>query len=110
MQNQDARKEALRSNRIEGKAEVDRIFEVSINPRRTPYGPFSLELISLPKWTGFLLKNAYDNWAELCNALDRLGIAENEKMSILNCVDRGGRYQILGLRVPREIAIAFGGG
>ena len=91
-----------------GELQVDRRYDVSINPRTTPFGPYSLDLIPSPKWTGLLPKNTYANRAELRDALDRLGIVDNEKISILHFLDQGNIYRILSFPVPDEVAITFG--
>lgn len=87
---------------------MDRTYTVSINPRRTPYRPYALDLIPSPKWTDRLPNNTYANWAELSDALGRLGIADNEKISIRHLLDRGDIYRILSFSVPDEVATTFG--
>ena len=87
---------------------MDRSYELSINPQTAPFGPYSLDLIPAPKSTGLLTKNTYANRVELSDALDRLGIEDSEKISILHFLDRGDIYRILSFPVPDEVAITFG--
>ena len=89
---------------------MDRIYEVSINPKPHPFGVYSIDLAPLPDWTGRIRKSTYANRAELSEALDRLGIVDNNKTSILSCVDRGDIYRILRFPVPHDTAITFGVG
>jgi hypothetical protein len=95
-------------NCIQWSRKVERRYDVSINPRSTRYGAYSFDLAPSVKRTVILLKNTYANKAELCSALDRLGIADEEKISILYHLDRGDIYRILSFPVPDEVAITFG--
>ena len=89
---------------------MDRKYEVSINPRRTPFHPYTLDLFPALKEAEPLPKNSYADWAELSDALDRLGIGGDEKFGILYCLDRGDICRILGCHVSEEVAATFGFG
>ena len=95
-----------------GDQELLRTFDISIKPRPTPYGAYSLDLIPVPPKRSWPMPNnhayAYDNRAELSDALDRLGIPDAEKTSILCCLDRGSIYRIISLTVPDEVAATLG--
>ena len=96
-----------------GDQELLRTFDISIKPRPTPYGAYSLDLIPVPKQTWLAPNNnayayAYGNRAELSDALDRLGISDAKKTSILCCLDRGAIYRIISVTVPDEVAATLG--